>query len=159
MAFIRSDKDAGCFLCDATSAETSADREHLVLYRGVRAFVIMNRYPYNNGHLLVAPVRHLGDYEQMTVEELAEIDFLSQQSVRIVRKLMRAEGFNLGYNLGTVAGAGIKDHLHLHIVPRWNADTNFMPIIADTHVVPQALLELHDSLRPDFDNIEKSGVQ
>jgi ATP adenylyltransferase len=151
MEFIRSVKDEGCFLCDALAADPSEDRQNLVLHRGAKAFVIMNRYPYNNGHLLISPHRHEGDYAAMSADELAEVDRLSQDCVRIIRAEMRAEGFNIGYNLGKAAGAGVLGHLHLHVVPRWAGDTNFMPAIGDVHVVPQALLELYDLLKPHFD--------
>ena len=120
--------------------------EALVLERGQRAFVIMNRYPYNNGHLLVAPNRHGGEFCEMTPEEMAEVMALAQRWQRIICEVMKAEGFNMGLNLGKCAGAGVADHLHLHIVPRWSGDTNFMPVVADAHVVPQALLELYDKL-------------
>jgi len=147
MEFINGEKPDGCFLCEAAAAGPDADRELLVLERGEHAFVMMNRYPYNNGHLLVAPKRHGGEFCEMTVEESAEVMALSQKWQRIISKVMDAEGFNLGMNLGRCAGAGVADHLHLHIVPRWSGDTNFMPVVADVHVVPQALLELHDKLR------------
>ncbi len=146
MEFIAGEKGDGCFLCDAVGAGMEADRETLVLERGRRAFVIMNRYPYNNGHLLVAPNRHGGEFCEMTPEEMAEVMALAQRWQRIICEVMKAEGFNMGLNLGKCAGAGVPDHLHLHIVPRWSGDTNFMPVVADAHVVPQALLELYDKL-------------
>jgi ATP adenylyltransferase len=155
MEFIRSDKDAGCFLCDALRAGTEHDRHNLLLCRAEKAFVIMNRYPYNNGHLLVAPLRHEGEYGAMGLDELAAMDGLAQSCIAIIRAAMKAEGFNLGYNLGVVAGAGLRDHLHLHVVPRWGGDTNFMPVLDDTHVVPQALTELYDTLKPAFSALEK----
>jgi len=146
MEFILQEKGGNCFLCDAVDAGAEADRELLVLERGTRAFVIMNRYPYNNGHLLVAPNRHGGEFGELTADESAEVMALAQRWQRIICEAMEAEGFNLGLNLGACAGAGVADHLHLHIVRRWGSDTNFMPVIADVHVVPQALLELYDRL-------------
>jgi ATP adenylyltransferase len=147
MEFIAGEKPDGCFLCEAAEADGESDAELLVLERGKHAFVIMNRYPYNNGHLLVAPIRHGGEFCEMTSDESAEVMALAQRWQRIIREVMRAEGFNMGMNLGKCAGAGVADHLHLHIVPRWNGDTNFMPVVADAHVVPQALRELYDNLR------------
>ena len=155
MEFIRAPKDGACFLCDAVGVEPAGDRACHLVCRGVRAFVIFNKYPYNNGHLLVAPNRHEGRFTEVTAEELAEIDALAQGSIRIIREEMRAEGFNVGYNLGAAAGAGVKDHVHLHVVPRWVGDTNFMPVIGDTHVIPQALDELYDRLRPRFEELAK----
>jgi ATP adenylyltransferase len=147
MEFILQEKDGGCFLCDAVAAGPEADRELLVLERGTSAFVIMNRYPYNNGHLLVSPKRHGGEFGEMTAGESAEVMALAQKWQRIICESMSADGFNMGMNLGHCAGAGVADHLHLHIVPRWNGDTNFMPVLADAHVVPQALAELYDKLQ------------
>jgi ATP adenylyltransferase len=157
MEFILSDKDGRCFLCDAAAAPASADRDNYVICRAEGAFVIMNRYPYNNGHLLVAPVRHEGRFDEIRADEFAAIDRLAQAAVGIMRRVVNAEGYNLGYNLGKVAGAGVQDHLHLHVVPRWSGDTNFMPVINDTHVIPQAMTELYDVLRPHFAAIE-TGV-
>ena len=146
MEFIAGEKGDGCFLCEAGGADGESDRGLLVLERGAKAFVIMNRYPYNNGHLLVAPIRHGGEFCEMTTEESAEVMALAQRWQGVICEVMKAEGFNVGMNLGACAGAGVADHLHLHIVPRWTSDTNFMPVIADVHVVPQALRELYDKL-------------
>jgi len=147
MEFIAGDKPDGCFLCDAVAAGGGSDRENLVLERGAHAFVIMNRYPYNNGHILISPNRHGGEFCEMTPDESAEVMALARKWQRIIREVMNAEGFNVGMNLGQCAGAGVADHLHLHVVPRWTGDTNFMPVVADAHVVPQALAELYDALR------------
>ena len=147
MEFILRDKTDCCFLCEAVAADPSTDREHLLLERGRCTFVIMNRFPYNNGHLLVAPNRHGGDFRGMTPEETAEMMSLAQRWHAMLKETMNAEGFNMGLNLGKCAGAGVADHLHLHIVPRWSGDTNFMPVVAEAHVVPQALAELYDQLR------------
>jgi len=148
---------AGCFLCEAVAAGPERDREGLVLHRGARAFVIMNRYPYNNGHLMIAPCRHEGRLGEMTPDELAEIMALAQVAERVVREEMKADGFNMGLNLGHCAGAGLAEHLHLHAVPRWAGDTNFMPALADTRVIPQSLTELYDLLRPRFDEALGEG--
>ncbi len=147
MEFIRKEKTDGCFLCEAAAAEPEGDRGNLVLHRCKLAFVIMNKFPYNNGHLLVAPFRHEGSFEKLIPDELAEIMALAQRWGRIIEKEMHAQGFNMGFNMGRAAGAGLVDHLHFHIVPRWVGDTNFMPVLAGAHVIPQALDELYDRLR------------
>lgn len=150
MEFIRAHKGPGCFLCEAFEAPRERDRENLVLCRRETAFVIMNRFPYNNGHIMIAPSRHEGQLEALNQEELSAITRLVQASVKILKEQMRAEGFNIGVNIGRAAGAGVVDHLHVHIVPRWIGDTNFMPVLADCHVIPQALDELYERLRPSF---------
>ncbi len=130
MELIEAPKTGGCFMCDAVAAPPDRDREHLVLRRGRLAFVIMNRFPYNNGHLLVATCRHEGCFEEITPDELAEIMSLAQAADGIMRRTMDAHGMNIGLNLGECAGAGVADHLHLHVVPRWRGDTYFMPVVA-----------------------------
>lgn len=151
MEYIRAPKTGECFICEAVAADPSRDREVLVLHRGELACVILNKYPYNNGHLMVAPARHEGEFGKLTGEELSEIMRLAQTSERIIRNEMRPDAFNIGLNLGRAAGCGLADHLHLHVVPRWTGDTNFMPVFADCHVIPQALEELWDLLRPRFE--------
>ncbi len=151
MEFIRKVKTNGCFLCGAAGAEPARDRGNLVLQRGELALVIMNKFPYNNGHLMVAPFRHEGSFEKLSPDELAEIMALAQRWQRIIQEEMHAQGFNMGFNLGRAAGAGLVDHLHFHIVPRWAGDTNFMPVLAEVHVIPQALEELYDRLRAELD--------
>ena len=146
--YILQPKPDTCFFCEAVSG--ADDREALLLGRDDRAICIMNRYPYNNGHLMVAPTRHEGDIEKLEADELANMQQLLQRAVAILRESMSPEGFNIGLNLGEIAGAGVADHLHWHIVPRWNGDTNFMPVLGDVKVVPQALAELYDQLRPKF---------
>jgi ATP adenylyltransferase len=126
-----------CFFCRAVAA--CADRENLVAHRGARTVTLLNRYPYNNGHLLVAPQRHEGRLEQLTDEEQIEILHDLARWVGVLQRLLRAEGFNVGLNLGRAAGAGVPDHLHWHIVPRWQGDTNFMPALAAVRVIPQSL--------------------
>ncbi len=108
----------------------------------------MNNYPYNPGHVMIAPYRHVGRWEDLTDEELLEIMRLSQLMIKVIKKVMNPDGFNMGVNLGRVAGAGIEDHVHLHIVPRWNGgDTNFMPVVADTKVIPESLQEAYEELK------------
>ncbi|NJE01191.1 HIT domain-containing protein [Thermococcus sp. JdF3] len=149
--YIRSPKHDGCIFCDFP--KENRDRERLILHRGKHCFVIMNNYPYNPGHVMIAPYRHVGKWEDLTEEELLEIMKLSQLMIKALKKTMNPQGFNMGVNLGRVAGAGIDDHVHLHIVPRWNGDTNFMPAIADTKVIPESLEEAYDELKKAIDEI------
>lgn len=136
--------DPSCFICRAVVSRR--DRENLVVYRGKSTVAIINRFPYNNGHLLVAPGLHKGRLEQLTPDERLEcIDDLTCLS-GLLERLMRAEGFNFGLNLGKVAGAGLPGHLHWHIVPRWHGDTNFMPVMAGIRTIPQSLDALWDLL-------------
>ncbi len=139
----------GCFLCEKTQSPEKDD-ENYVLFRGKSCFVLLNTYPYNNGHLMVAPYRHVGDFAALGDDELLELMKISQLSVSALERAMGAQGFNIGFNLGRVAGAGLVDHIHLHIVPRWGGDTNFMPIIADVKVIPEALEKTYEKLLPYF---------
>lgn len=138
----------GCVFCDHLAQED--DEAARILYRGSVAFVFLNAFPYNTGHLMVAPVRHAGDLVELTEAERVELIELTNRSVQIVRDAMGAEGFNTGMNLGAAGGAGIPGHLHMHVVPRWNGDTNFMPIVAETKVLPEMLDETYAKLRPAF---------
>ena len=126
-----------CIFCNYASA--NEDEENLILMRGKNCYVIMNRYPYSVGHILIAPYRHTDNFFSLTNDEKLELLSLSQQSVSILEKSTKAEGFNIGMNIGRVAGAGIETHLHLHVVPRWNGDTNFMSVTAEIKVLPEAL--------------------
>ena len=139
----------GCFLCDAAKNPES-DEKNLVLYRGERAFIIMNRYPYNTGHLMIAPYRHVGDWTELTSEERAEIAELIALAEEKLRKLLRPDGFNVGINIGDVAGAGLPGHVHVHIVPRWKGDTNFLPVISDVRLVPEDVEGTYKRLKPLF---------
>jgi ATP adenylyltransferase len=136
-AYINRKQPPGCFLCRAK--EQKRDKANLLLFRGEQSFIIMNRFPYNNGHLLIAPYRHTGDMTRLTADEAGEMFALLQQTTRILKRALKPDGFNVGMNLGRIAGAGLADHLHLHVVPRWNGDTNFMPTLADTKVISEAL--------------------
>ncbi|WP_457750507.1 HIT family protein [Thermococcus sp.] len=151
--YIRSPKHDGCIFCDFP--KENRDEERLILYRGEYSFVIMNNYPYNPGHVMIAPYRHVGRWEDLTDEELLEIMKLSQMMIKVLKKVMSPQGFNMGVNLGRVAGAGIDDHVHLHIVPRWNGDTNFMPVIADTKVIPESLEEAYKELKKAIEGMRK----
>jgi ATP adenylyltransferase len=148
--YIRGEKDEGCFLCRAIEANPERDREHLLVHRGELCFVILNKFPYNNGHVMVAPRVHEPSIEQLGADELAEMMDLTKRSLGALREVYRPEGFNIGVNQGKIAGAGVEDHVHLHVVPRWGADTNFMPVIADTRVLPQALDDSWAELRAAF---------
>ncbi len=141
--------DRSCFLCRAIA--DTADRENLVVARGGATMTILNRYPYNNGHLLVAPQRHVGRIGELTDAEHLELQRDVARFVAILEREMNAEGFNVGLNLGRVAGAGLPGHLHWHIVPRWNGDTNFMSSVDAVRVIPQALDELWQLLRAAID--------
>ena len=146
--YILGDKEEGCFLC--TMFGEDSDRDNLILKRGKTCAVVMNRYPYTGGHLMVTPYRHLEHLNDMTPEERMELMDLSIEAVDILKAELNTDGLNLGFNLGGAAGAGLKDHLHQHIVPRWIGDTNFMPVLSDTRVMPQALMEQYDVLFPLF---------
>ncbi len=136
----------GCIFCTIPEQGSEHDRENLLLLRGEHAFVILNRYPYNSGHLMIVPYRHLRDVTLLTPAESAEIMALLQRMVSALTAVYRPEGFNTGMNLGSVAGAGIADHLHMHIVPRWAGDTNFMPVVGQTKVLPEALEQTWERL-------------
>lgn len=139
----------GCFFCEAWK-DTGNEAAHLLLYRSRLAFVMMNRFPYSVGHLMVAPVRHIGNMEDATPEEAADLWRISVLCKTILHRVMRTGGCNVGINQGTCAGAGVLDHLHVHVVPRWNGDTNFMPVLSGARVMPQALDACYADLRPEF---------
>jgi ATP adenylyltransferase len=132
-----------CVFC---TAPTLSDEQALIVHRGEHAFALLNLFPYNSGHLLVCPYRHVATYDQATVEETAEIASITQTAMRVIQTTSRADGFNIGMNQGAIAGAGIAAHLHQHIVPRWATDANFFPIIARTKALPRLLGEVRDEL-------------
>ncbi len=131
----------------ARIGQSNADEENFVLARERTCFALLNSYPYNGGHLMVVPYRQTADLNDLMDSELTELMLLTRRCVNALRQVMKPEGFNLGVNLGRVAGAGVTEHLHIHVVPRWNGDTNFMPVLGGTTVVPQALAELAAELR------------
>ena len=137
MELLNGEKPTGCVFCELPKA--GCDRKNLIVHRGERCFVVLNKYPYNNGHLMVVPSRHLPDLSALTPEESQEIFALMQKSVDVLKRAYGPEGYNLGMNLGAAAGAGVRDHVHMHIVPRWNGDTNFMPVLAEVKSMPQHL--------------------
>jgi len=137
------DEQPGCVLCRAAELP---DEEGLVVHRGELAFVMLNKYPYAGGHLMAAPYRHVGELGELSSEEALEIHRLVSVSLGVLAQVMRPQGFNLGWNLGRIAGAGVIDHVHEHVVPRWAGDTNFMPVLADVRVMPEALQETRRKL-------------
>jgi ATP adenylyltransferase len=139
-------EDGGCIFCD--KPEQGDDRAALILGRADAAFVMLNAYPYNPGHLMIAPFRHTADLEGLEDRELAAVDSLLQGSIHALREAVNPDGFNLGMNLGRVAGAGVADHLHWHVVPRWDGDTNFMPVVGGTKVLPESLEDTYAKLQP-----------
>jgi ATP adenylyltransferase len=132
--------------CPFCAAPASSDEDALIVARGETAYVLLNLFPYNNGHMLVCPYRHISQYDEATPEEVAEIGALTQTAMRVAREVMGCEGFNLGMNQGQIAGAGIAAHLHQHIVPRWASDANFFPIVAKTKALPQLLGDVRASI-------------
>ena len=148
MEFIKMGKPDGCFLCE--KPKENDDTANYVLYRGDKSFIILNSYPYNSGHLMVAPYRHVANLEELTVAELTEHFQIVSQSVKVLKEVFHPDGFNIGMNLGKVAGAGIDDHMHTHVVPRWLGDTNFMPVVADTKVINEALSATYAKLKGKF---------
>ena len=151
MEYVSKPSSGGDVFLDALKADN--DREKLILYRGNLSFVIMNLYPYNNGHLMVVPYRKVNSMMDLNKDELAEIMELAQKSMEIIQNKLNSDGFNFGINIGKCSGAGIDDHVHFHIVPRWNGDNNFMPTIGNTRVIVQGLLDTYDMLYPLFKKI------
>ena len=156
MEFIRRKKKSdkqGCVFCNK-SKEKDNDKDNLVLFRGKESFVLMNLYPYNNGHLMVTPYKHVNSIQLLSKSCMNEIMKLSDRSMRIINKKLKSEGFNFGANIGKAGGAGIEDHIHFHIVPRWIGDTNFMPAIGQTKVMVGGLTETYDDLKSNFDKLK-----
>jgi ATP adenylyltransferase len=152
MEFIAGSREqTSCFLCAAATAPPAEDAQRYILARSKSCFALMNLYPYSNGHLMVAPRAHTGDLEQLDGGAAADLMGLTQRALGALRAALRPDGFNLGFNLGRVAGAGVADHLHQHVVPRWNGDTNFMPVVSDTKVMSEHIRATYDKLRAAFD--------
>ncbi len=148
ISYITNAKEDGCIFCNGQ--REGDDRERLVLHRGKHTIVMLNKYPYNNGHLMVAPRRHVASLEDLKPEEAIDLMAAIQRCCVLLKKVLSPQGFNIGANLGKVAGAGIEDHIHFHIVPRWQGDTNFMPILAETRVIPEHLAETYNRLYDFF---------
>jgi len=144
--YISSPKSGSCPFCDA---QNKTNESHL-LYSDSLSTVILNKYPYTGGHILISPHRHIAELEELSVDESTDIFSLARASVSALKAAFKPDGFNIGMNLGTSAGAGIADHLHLHVVPRWDGDTNFMPVLADTKVLSSHLDETYEILKPLF---------
>jgi len=146
-------EDEPCIFC--SRIKQKFDKKNLILHRSQKAFIMMNRFPYNNGHLMVVPNRHIGNLLVLNSEEKSDIFSLIQLSIKALNLIMVPHGFNIGMNLGQVAGAGIENHFHFHIVPRWNGDTNYMPVISNTKVVSEALDKSYEKLAKAIIEIEK----
>ena len=152
MEYILSEeKGKNCIFCPGDNR--AQDEGCLILYVGSLSMVMMNRYPYNNGHLLVAPVKHVKGLEDLSHEETLDILLMVRKSINILKKTMNPEGFNVGLNLGRVAGAGMEEHMHFHIVPRWNGDNNYMAVVGEVRVIPEHINETYGRLRPYFEKI------
>jgi len=136
----------GCFLCKYWQ-EPESDEQNLVLWRAARCMAVLNRFPYTSGHLLIAPAEHVGELEDLPADLLAEMMMLTQDALRTLRETIHPQGFNVGVNLGRCAGAGLPGHIHLHVVPRWEGDTNFVPVLTDVRVIPQSLESLYRSVK------------
>ena len=145
MEYIQAEKEDRCIFCDALSLS-----DDLTLYKGPDTMVMMNKFPYINGHLLVAPIRHLSGLDQLSKKEMGEMLATVDRSVEILKQVMNPDGFNVGLNLGKVAGAGVEEHLHFHIVPRWFGDTNALTVFADVRVIPEHLKATFENLKPHF---------
>ena len=148
MEYILGPKGSECLFCVRPAEQK--DRENLILYRGRLAYVIMNKYPYSNGHLMVVPYVHTSSFDNLSDADMLDIMKLSKLSVDCLTKAFHPEGFNVGINIGWAAGAGIEEHLHMHIVPRWAGDSNFMTITGEIRVIPEHILDTYDKLYPHF---------
>ncbi|MCG6910322.1 MAG: HIT domain-containing protein [Deltaproteobacteria bacterium] len=149
MEYILSEKDGGCVFCDALDKH-----DELTLYKGKTTLVVMNKFPYINAHLLAAPVRHVSALDQLSIDECRDLLLTVELSVAILKQKMKPEGFNVGLNLGRVAGAGVEEHLHFHIVPRWSGDVNALTVFADVRVIPEHLQQTYNNLKPFFGELE-----
>ena len=149
MAYIRREKRSGCIFCEML--EAGDDPAQLILHRGELAFLVLNKYPYNNGHLLAVSYRHVDTLEALTAEEATDMMAEVALGIRALRRASNPEGFNIGVNIGKIAGAGVIDHVHAHVVPRWGGDTNFMPVLADVRLIPQDLNETYAELKAAVD--------
>jgi len=155
MKYIQENKEVeGCIFCQA--AKSQDDVGHLVFYRGENAFMILNRYPYTSGHVMCVPYAHEAHLQDLTPETRSEIMELTTKAIQVLQSVYQPEGFNVGLNLGEMAGAGIEQHLHMHIVPRWGGDTNFMSTIGDTRLLPEALDQTYHRIKQAWDQFTKS---
>jgi len=153
MEFIRAGKPQGCIFCRFAAEEgEEAERRNLVVHRSARSFTVLNRYPYTSGHVMVIPRAHAGELEALSPDEFQDLHAELRLAAPTIRRVYRPDGLNVGMNLGRVAGAGIADHLHYHVVPRWTGDTNFMPVLSDTRVMVEHLDESWQKIRAGFDS-------
>lgn len=150
LVYIQNGQQPSAEMCPFCLAPKGFDEDGLIVYRGKTCYVLLNMFPYNSGHLLVCTYRHIADYDQTTSEEAIEMAELSKRAMQVLRKVAKAQGFNLGMNQGVLAGAGIADHLHQHIVPRWENDSNFFPIIAKTKALPRLLGEIRAEIQANW---------
>ncbi|RLC51882.1 MAG: HIT family hydrolase [Candidatus Cloacimonadota bacterium] len=150
LKYILSEKEKGCIFC--LKPKDNDDEKHLILYRSNSSFVIMNTFPYNNGHLMVVPEKHVSRLEMLSKEEIDDLFETVQLCEKILSEVYQPDGLNVGMNLGRAAGAGIDEHLHVHIVPRWNGDVNFMTVVGGTRVIPEPFDEAYRKLKEQFDN-------
>jgi ATP adenylyltransferase len=151
LAYVKDASKGGrqeCIFCPASDA--ADDRDRLIVHRGDRCFVMLNLYPYTNGHLMIAPFEHVAAIQDLEPETTAELMALAQRAIEILEDQFEPHGFNVGFNQGRVAGAGVEHHIHMHVVPRWGGDTNFMPVLADTRVMPQTLEQTYEALVGKF---------
>ncbi|HUZ76714.1 MAG TPA: HIT domain-containing protein [Chloroflexota bacterium] len=148
LSYIKGAKEEGCIFC--TRIQRSSDQEDLILHRGESAFVILNAFPYSNGHLMIVPNLHTDALELLPEATMADMSRLLQRSVRALKAALSPGGFNIGFNIGRCAGAGVPGHVHQHVVPRWDGDTNFMPVLADTAVMPELLQQTWQALKAAF---------
>ena len=155
--YVRRTEQPGCIFCDLP--EAGDDREALVVHRGERAYIVLNKYPFNNGHFMAVPYRHASSLEELSPEELADLMALVNLGTRALRSCMRPAGFNIGVNIGKAAGAGVQGHVHMHVVPRWGGDANFMAVVADVKLIPQTLAETYDQLKAAIDAALADGQE
>lgn len=152
MAYIQAGPQPHRDACPFCASPQGPDEDGLVVVRGRTCYALLNLYPYNSGHLLICPYRHIATYDQASADEIAEMGLLTQQSMRVLRRVARCDGFNIGMNQGHVAGAGVDEHLHQHVVPRWATDANFFPIIARTKAVPQLLGDVREAIAAEWES-------
>ena len=148
---IESIRDEGCIFCSKPAGHD--DRDSLILHRGDTAYIIMNLYPYNTGHVMATPYRHIGDLEELSEAEMKELMDLTALAVKAIKREMQPQGFNLGMNLGKAAGAGFDEHIHMHIVPRWQGDTNFMPVVGESKVMPETIADTYERLLQSIESL------
>ena len=151
LEYILGPKEEECVFCKMPAEDN--DRQNLLIHRGEFNFIILNLYPYNNGHIMVVPYSHKDDIADLTSDELCEMGTLVKRCVEIIKETIKPNGFNIGMNIGSASGAGIKEHLHMHVVPRWSGDTNFMPVVGNTKVLPQMVIETYDILFTGFSKL------